>query len=474
MSHTWSWTVAPGAESLARSLASSESAWFPPSAPEKENGVRVLFRHDGLYCKYFKKRRDQADSEWKALTHLSRQGVPVPRPVAWSPAPGGGAVLATQEIAGAVPLKEAYSRELLPAVAVLLRSLNGSGFLHLDLHTGNILVAAGRLFVIDLHRGRIGSVSAKDEERAIGQFAYSLSRIASHADVMRLVKSALGKSADLEGRMRRVNLHSDAFRRRHIASRTRRCLKESTGFSVLRGPAGLVFARKPSRPEDALAALAHHDKLCAGGLASKVLEGRSVSTFDGLVVKEWKTGGPFRALRNWVRGTPARAAWIGAQGLRVRGLPAPEAVGLVEQRGRSAFVAKELPGKPLDRFCREDVPRLKDRRPFLDGLASLVARLHRADAHHRDLKANNILADGPTRFAFLDLEDLEFRRVRRADSVKALAQLNAALPELTRADRWRMLKRYAAGWKGLGDLRAAAAEIMRLTVARKHNWPPRA
>ena len=59
---SWSWTVAPGAESLARTLASSESAWFPPSHPEKENGVRALFRHDGLYCKYFKKRCDQAES----------------------------------------------------------------------------------------------------------------------------------------------------------------------------------------------------------------------------------------------------------------------------------------------------------------------------------------------------------------------------------------------------------------------------
>lgn len=469
----WSWTVAPGAESLTRALVGREDGWFPPRAPEKENSVRALFRAEGLFIKHYKKRRDQAENEWAALTHLAARGVPVPRPVAWSPAPGGGAVLAMQEIPRALPLKEAFRRDLVPAVAALLRSMNSAGFLHLDLHTGNILVAGDRLHVIDLHRGRIGPVTARDEERAVGQFAYSLSRIASRAEVMRFMKSTLGASADIEDRLRRANLHADAFRRRHVASRTRRCLKESTGFAVKRAAGGLVITRRPATAEDALAALEHHDKLCEAGLASKVLDGRRVSVFEGVVVKEWKTGGPFRAIRNWIRGSPARAAWIGAQGLRVRGLPAPEAVGLVEQRGRSAFIARETPGKPLDRYCREDVARLKDRRPFLEGLAALVARLHRAEVHHRDLKANNLLADGPTRFAFLDLEDLEFRRVRRPDAVKALAQLNAALPVLTRADRWRMLRRYAAGWKLLGDLRAAAAEIMKLTVARRHNWPPR-
>ncbi|MCC6741806.1 MAG: phosphotransferase [Planctomycetia bacterium] len=466
----WSWTVAPGAEPLAKLLAGREDAWFPPRAPEKENSVRVLFREQGLFCKFYRKRRDQAESEWGALAHLAARGVPVPRPVAWSPAPGGGAVLATQEIPRAVPFRDAFRRDLLPAAAALVRSLAAADYLHLDLHAGNILVSGASLFVIDLHRGRIGPVSPKDEERAAGQFAYSLSRIASRADVLRFLRAALGGG----DRVRRANVHAEAFRRRHVASRTRRCLKESTGFAVERGGSALVIARRPSTPADALAALAHHDKLCAAGLASKVLDGRRVSSFDGIVVKEWSTGGPFRALRNWLRGTPARAAWIGAQGMRVRGLPAPDALGLVEQRGRSAFVAREAPGRPLDRFCREDVARLRDRRPFLEGLAAIVARLHRSEVHHRDLKANNILADGPTRFTFLDLEDLQFRRVRRADAVRALAQLNAALPVLTRADRWRMLKRYDAGYRILGDLRGAAAEIMKLTRERKHNWPPRA
>ncbi|MBI2920352.1 MAG: phosphotransferase [Planctomycetes bacterium] len=468
---SWNWTVAPGAEALARALAGSEDEWFPPdlAAVVRENSVRTLFRRDGLFCKFFKKRPDQAESEWKALRHLSAAGIPVPRPVAWARAPGGGAVLATAEVAGAVPLKAAYRRELLPAVAALLRRMHGAGYLHRDLHLGNLLVAGDAVWVIDVHRGRIGPVGPRDEERALGQLAYSLSRTGTVTDVRRLL-AAYRPDAD-HAWVERILRHADAFRRAHLASRTRRCLKDSSGFQVAREADGLWLVKRPASLAEARALLARHDALCGEGKAVKALDARRITNAGGFYVKEWRTSGPFRALRNWIRGTPARAAWIAANGMRVRNLPAPEGVALAELRGRSVFLAREAAGKPLDRYCREDVPRLRDRRPFLDALASAVRRLHFRDTHHRDLKANNILADGPMRFAFLDLEDVEFRRVRRADAVKALAQLNAALPLLTRADRWRMLRRYAAGFPLLGDLRAAAREIMRLTVRRRHNWP---
>ena len=469
--HRWPWTIAPGAEQAARTLVGREDEWYPPdlAAAVKENSVRTLFRRDGLFCKLFKKRPDQAASEWQALLHLSAAGIPVPRPVAWSRLPEGGAVLATAEIPGATPLKEAYRRDLLPAVAALIRRMHQAGYLHRDLHLGNLLVAGDAVWVIDVHRGRIGPVAARDEERALGQLAYSLSRTGTVTDVRRLL-AAYRPDAGHDW-VERVLRHSDAFRRAHLASRTRRCLRESSGFLVARESDGLWFVRRPAGLAEARALLARHDALCGSGRTVKALDARRITSAEGFYVKEWRTAGPFRALRNWIRGTPARAAWIAAQGMRVRNLPAPEGVALAELRGRSVFLARELPGKPLDRFCREDVPRLADRRPFLDALAAAVRRLHFRDTHHRDLKANNILADGPTRFAFLDLEDVEFRRVRRADAVKALAQLNAALPVLTRADRWRMLNRYAAGFPLLGNLRTAAREIMKLTVRRRHNWP---
>ncbi|NUQ12974.1 MAG: phosphotransferase, partial [Gemmatimonadaceae bacterium] len=185
----------------------------------------------------------------------------------------------------------------------------------------------------------------------------------------------------------------------------------------------------------------------------KSLDSRRITRIDDAWIKEWPSAGPLRALRAWIRGTRARAAWIGAHGLAVRRLPAPEGIALLEGRGRALVISRAHPGKPLDRYCREDVPALRDRRPFLDALAALVRHLHARGAVHRDLKANNILADGPTRFVFLDLEDVAFRRVRRADAIRGLAQLNAALPVLTRADRWRMLRRYASNWPLLGDPR---------------------
>ena len=216
----WNWTVAPGAEALAAALVGREPDWFPPepAGAEKDNTARALFRMGGLFCKFYKKRPDQAESEWRALRFLQAAGVPVARPIAWSPAPGGGAVLATADIPGAATLKEAYGRGLLPVVAQLLRRMHAAGFLHLDLHVGNILVAAGRAIVIDVHRGRIGAVGPKDEERALGQFLYSLSRIAPAADTLRFLR--LYRGAPDRRLAERVAMHADAFRRRHLASRT--------------------------------------------------------------------------------------------------------------------------------------------------------------------------------------------------------------------------------------------------------------
>jgi tRNA A-37 threonylcarbamoyl transferase component Bud32 len=471
---SWHWTLSPGAD--VSPLAGREPQWFPPRAPLKDNNARALFTLDHLFLKYFKSRTDQASSEWNALLHLAAAGVPVPRPVAWSPAPGGGAVLATEKIPHARPLIEAFDRRRLPELAALVRRMHAARFLHRDLHLGNVLVTPAGLAVLDLHRGTIGAVSPRDEERAVGQLAYSITRAGTSADALRFLRAYFGK-----GRLRaadpgyawtrRVLRHLDAHRRRHLASRTRRCLKASTGFAIAKEGGAFFALRRPFTLDRAREAVKRHDDACAAGRAAKALGARRITEVEGIWVKEWKTSGPFRALRNWIRGSPARAAWIAAQGLRVRGLPAPEALALVETRGRALFAARGAAGKPLDRFAREDGPRLADRRPFLEALAALVRRLHSREAHHRDLKANNILADGPTRFAFLDLEDVEFRRVRRADAVRALAQLNAALPYFTRTDRWRMLKRYSANWPVLGDLRKAARDIWALTLARKHNYP---
>ena len=242
----WRWTIAPGAESAARALVGREDEWYPPdlAAAVKENSVRTLFRRDGLFCKLFKKRPDQAASEWQALLHLSAAGIPVPRPVAWSRVPEGGAVLATAEIPGATPLKEAYRRDLLPAVASLIRRMHEAGYLHRDLHLGNLLVSGDAVWVIDVHRGRIGPVGARDEERALGQLAYSLSRTGTVTDVRRLL-AAYRPDAGHDW-VERVLRHSDAFRRAHLASRTRRCLRESSGFLVARESDGLWFVRRPA------------------------------------------------------------------------------------------------------------------------------------------------------------------------------------------------------------------------------------
>jgi hypothetical protein len=98
---------------------------------------------------------------------------------------------------------------------------------------------------------------------------------------------------------------------------------------------------------------------------------------------------------------------------------------------------------------------------------------------HADLKGSNILVrEGSqgTRFVLLDLEDVDFPdKVSRRDRERALAQLNASLPNpVRRADRMRAFRAYARGG-ALGDRAAARASLRRIvreSLAKRHRWGP--
>ncbi|NUN50483.1 MAG: hypothetical protein HUU15_16845, partial [Candidatus Brocadiae bacterium] len=78
MGERWNWTVAPGAGARAAAFIGREDDWFPPKLPLRENRVRALAVREGLFCKWFKARADQAAAEWRGLTHLAGAGLPVP------------------------------------------------------------------------------------------------------------------------------------------------------------------------------------------------------------------------------------------------------------------------------------------------------------------------------------------------------------------------------------------------------------
>lgn len=133
---------------------------------------------------------------------------------------------------------------------------------------------------------------------------------------------------------------------------------------------------------------------------------------------------------------------LSAAGLRA---PVPLAAGEVTAgRRRRSFVALEaLSGPPLAAPPPDDPAA---RRAHVEGVATLVGRLHAAGFWHKDLYAENVRVDPALGPGLLDCERVERRAggPPRRWRVKDLAALDGSVAWASAADRLRFLRRYAA------------------------------
>jgi 3-deoxy-D-manno-octulosonic acid kinase len=129
--------------------------------------------------------RSRAVHEWRVLETLFQRGFPVPRPVAARVQRHGvyyRADLLTQRIPDAESLAQALSTAPLPAplwrsIGECLRRFHAANVWHADLNAHNILLAHGRVFVIDFDRGRLDAPSAR-LARNIDRLKRSLDKLA--------------------------------------------------------------------------------------------------------------------------------------------------------------------------------------------------------------------------------------------------------------------------------------------------------
>ncbi|MBI3097128.1 MAG: hypothetical protein HYY93_02615, partial [Planctomycetes bacterium] len=156
----------------------------------------------------------RAAAEWEHLRALHADGIPVPTPIArleWrSPDAPVEDYIFVEEIPDAVSLHDWFEardaegsgprsgirdeRTLIENLAALVEAMCTVGFLHLDFHSGNILLSPTRSVVhpilIDVHRGRYGVGVVDSERRAmVAQMAYSLSRVARRSTVWRFFEA---------------------------------------------------------------------------------------------------------------------------------------------------------------------------------------------------------------------------------------------------------------------------------------------
>jgi len=214
-----------------------------------------------------------------------------------------------------------------------------------------------------------------------------------------------------------------------------------------------------------------------GFLASRaeiLKAGRSstVGRADGRVLKRFNLRKPANVLKDLLRRSKARRAFLKAYHLEIAGVPTARPIAVADRRAagflwRSYFLMEEIAGAThLGQWAG-------GARLAVTAVAEVVARLHEEGFTHRDLKETNLVFDGTGKLHLIDLEGLEFPGVvPRERALRDLARLEdgaRALPGFTPALRRQFVRRYAHA-RGLRP-RAFFRPVARAARAIAHASP---
>ncbi len=440
------------------------------------------------------------------LLLLAGSGVATPLPIACGVEKAGPMVarsfLATEEVEGAQTLKELLQaaadddpqrNRLLLHAAQMTAALDQTGLVHRDLHLGNILLdGAGRPILIDLQRARKPSrPSPAQRGTNLRQMAYSVYHTLGEGGVDEFLECY----ADCAGQdpPDAQSLHEETwasirkYRRIHMASRTRRCLRTSSGFAVSSVGRGRLYHVKDAGV-DLKEILDRHKASVEAGLYIKktdkiVLTRINIKNRNRAVVVKQYMPSIGSSLLAPLRGGRLRREWMHTHGLHVRGIGAPRPLALYETgaKGEAFLITEYLEGfeplnEAIESLCSADAD-WDERRRLLAALAEFIAHIHTAEVYHHDLKANNVMAHRAPKeeyeFALLDTDRVSFGKpVTQQQIVNNLAYLNAAIGNhLPDTDRLRFMKYYhAAG--GPTVSKDQIRQIVSLSIQRDHFWRP--
>lgn len=441
--------------------------------------------------------RAPARREWRALRAMHRAGLPVPEVWVLGTLADGDHILVMEHLPG-TPLDEALRRDArdpregLAELGALVARIHAAGWVHGDLHVGNLLRGPTRpddWGLLDWqHARRTHSLIARRADLA--RLEYSLSRFLPLTQRMRLRESALSIARPYDDAARTaVRQAGEALWARfdeHAQSRTRRALRPGRLVRAveLAGRTGLRTGDLSDA--DLLRVLEAHEDVKGRVEDPAHLKSDRRSAVSAislgdrrLIIKEFPRRGLGKSLVDRWRGSPARRAWTAAHGLVARrvGVAQPFAY-LEERRARpgSWVVLEDL--RPATEAAFAVERGVVDAGELADLLLDLVLQLHRRGVDHGDLKGTHILlrrdpnfGGRPQSACLIDLEGVRFRRqVSWQRRRRALIQLNASLPEtLPAPERRRFWERYAQIFP-VADLEGEGRRIALRSVARAHRW----
>jgi serine/threonine protein kinase len=188
----------------------------------------------------------KARKEWFIASRLKKSYPDVPEPLGWMERVRRGFVVESYYVSEAIgsgasimedPEKREKKTFWIDQLAKAVRNVHRAGLFHRDFHAGNFLWNGERLLITDLHSARlVRTLSTARRLRNLAELFHSLRTVWGDPDRLAFLERYLEGSSFPARKKERIldRVHSlmDRLQKRRWRSRTRRCMKESTEFSI--------------------------------------------------------------------------------------------------------------------------------------------------------------------------------------------------------------------------------------------------
>jgi len=195
--------------------------------------------------------------EWFIAYQLGKRNLNIPKPLGWMERVRWGLVkesyYLSKAIKSGVSLAEVADilkdEKISAGLVKMVIRMHSSGLLHQDLHSGNFLWDGESFYLIDLHRARLlRSLSLNQRLWNLSHLFHSLRSIWGKEEHLRFLDQYFeGDSISSQKKKEYLmKIHSWMVRlqKRQWKSRTKRCLKESTEFSVQREGGATIYKQR--------------------------------------------------------------------------------------------------------------------------------------------------------------------------------------------------------------------------------------
>jgi len=410
--------------------------------------------------------------EFLIASQLGKRNLNIPQPLGWMERTRKGWVSESYYLSEAIGTGLSFIEEVTKSkeprsiieLANTVKKFQDAGLFHQDLHGGNFLWDGDSLFLTDLHRAKIVKpLSLTQRLWNVSHLFHSLRSIWREEEQLQFLNHYFeGKIDDSQKRgllLQKIYPVMGRLQKRQWQSRTKRCLKESTEFTVQEEKGIRYFHRRDFPLERLKRVMAKHQERLRENPFSLIKHSPKVN------VSLWEDEGERICLKQfcyptfwgWVKDRFRRSkglkAWMGANGMRARGFPSLKSLALAEKRNwlgvKESFFFMEAPAEEqeMDRYILKGFKDINLKRLFIKTFARWLDRLHKMNLYHRDMKTCNVLISergGGWDFHLLDFEDIRMNaEVNQKKLFRNFLQLNTSTPKvITRVDRFRFFSEY--------------------------------